>query len=143
MRWAITLIIALASFLTASQPLFQKRGPCWGSSCLGKPRYDFLVADIDKLINQNSWEGEDEIPSDTDIPWITPIEKEDFYQDHGRGQLEMPISQSAFKLRLPLPILLRFAFPHCLMTKMGDGDGKVLKKDWQLGTLTAGGPSSL
>ncbi|KAK1973515.1 hypothetical protein LZ30DRAFT_743320 [Colletotrichum cereale] len=72
MRWAFTLIIALASFLTASQPLFQKRGLCLGSVCLGKPKtkhYDFIVATIDSLINQYLWEGENEIPSDTDVPW--------------------------------------------------------------------------
>ncbi|KAK1963269.1 hypothetical protein LY78DRAFT_660471 [Colletotrichum sublineola] len=73
MRWAITLLIALASCLAASQPLLENRGgSCWGSSCFGnsKPR-PFTIKNIGNLINQYVYEGDELHPPASKIPWTT------------------------------------------------------------------------
>ncbi|KAK2015965.1 hypothetical protein LZ32DRAFT_615672 [Colletotrichum eremochloae] len=73
MRWAITLLIALASCLAASQPLLENRGgSCRGSICFGNSKLrPFTIKNIGNLIDQYVYEGDELHPPASEIPWTT------------------------------------------------------------------------
>ncbi|WQF81114.1 hypothetical protein CDEST_06128 [Colletotrichum destructivum] len=75
MLWVITLLLALASCLTASEPLPQAQSrSCLGSLCFGKSKtkpIDVTIPDLESLINKDVYEGDEKIPLYTEIPLIT------------------------------------------------------------------------